>query len=323
MKNVAKKIVLSVSVWAVSAGASLWASQPEEESTAQRSLPSFLNKKDARYFTPDDIALANKKANQEINNEEAFDEPAPVLPSTPRPWQPLSLEGDNESPSINNGSSSTFGEKPEETKSPKTHRKSVKKTHSLKGSKESVERESPKAGRRKANPSVKNEDPFATHLPSSSTASSKIVLPIPVKVTFVEEDEKTGPVMKVKLPSHVAGAPPSLTYEEVKRLLGIPLEWRKLDLGYSMLAGDVVRQKEEIQGGLASHKLAAPGVQRIANILAEYPNAKAKLDIDEKRISHTLSAQGFEGFVGHYYLEDGSSERLASSEFTIAFAIKK
>src|SRR5690606_10560337 len=100
-------------------------------------------------------------------------------------------------------------------------------------------------------------------LPSSNVKKSIRGPLVPKKVTFLEEDEQ-GPVMEVMLPSSIVNAPASLTHDEVKRLLDIPLVYKILELGFgSRLSGDVAKQKEEIQGGLASHKLPAIGVNRI------------------------------------------------------------
>ncbi len=148
----------------------------------------------------------------------------------------------------------------------------------------------------------------------------------PKKVTFLEENEECV-AEKAILSSSIVSAPNTLTHEQVKLLLDIPLEYSTIKLNFGVeISGQMASRKSDIQGGLAYHKLPAAGVTRIANILEEYPKSYAMLDIDEKRPVHTLSADGYQGVLGHYNLilsqEEGGYKVLPKSKFTIAFATK-
>lgn len=352
MKSIAQKIVVSMSVGALSLGTSLWASSSsDEDNTAKKPIPSFSppQRKFAQYFSPDKIAALQDEDRSELGSlrlEDSEDpdfnpgpfESAPMLPiNRPRTTFEIALAEKQKAASLspeNNDLSEKASsspvvlskEKEEKKDSPKMRKKSAKRTQSIK----STDSDSPRQNRKRTASKTKKE--FASVedelLPSSSKAtSSKVTLPEVIESIFVEEDESHVPAMKALILSDIVSAPARLTFEEVTKLLAIPLKNPKISLGFSStLSGDVVTQKEEIQGGLASHKLPAPGVERIAKILAQYPEAIAVLDIDEKRVLHTLSDQGFKGVIGHYYLvqplEGGMGERLSSSEFSIAFAVK-
>lgn len=334
MKKIVKKIVLGVSsVWAITAGTSLWASQPEEEPIAKKSYPPIL-KKAAQHFTSDDIAFANQVA-QEASDKElyVFDEPAPVPPTYPpiitaeeEAWR-NNLEVSRLA-ALFSADETMADEK--EVKSPKTPRKAVKKTHSIKESKDGVRSESPKGGRKRTGSKVKKDEAeiLKELLPSSSGVKTKSPLPTPLEIAVLEESENHGPLMEATMPSKIVSAPPTLSHGEVEKLMEVTLINKKLALGYgSTLSGDVAAEKKDIQGGKASHKLAELGVQRIKNLLKLYPNACGQLIIDEKAEYHTLRDEGYKGVVGHYKLilptEDGKYETIEGSSFTIAFAVLK
>ncbi|MBN9344088.1 MAG: hypothetical protein BGO76_06755 [Caedibacter sp. 38-128] len=333
MKRVAQKIILSVSIWAVTAGTSLWASNLEEESTATKSSAFILSKKPAQFFTSDDIAFANQVAQEESDEElYAFDEPAPVPPKYPpiitaeeEAWR-RNLEASRLA-ALSSTDEVIADEK--EVKSPKTRRKSVKKTHS-KGPKEEIKSESPKGGRKRTGSKVKKDETeiLKELLPSSSGATIKSPLPTPLEITVLEESENHGPLMEATMPSKIVSAPSTLSHDEVEKLMGVNFINKKIELGFgSILSGDVTAEKKDIQGGKASHKLPELGAQRIKNLLELYPNACARLIIDEKREYHTLKDEGYKGVVGHYKLilpiGNGKYETIEGSSFTIAFAVLK
>lgn len=327
MKSISKKVVGSVLAVALSFGASVWASSlPDESGLGREEAPSSpLQRKDARIFSFKEIDYGRGLEESEDSgfNPGPFERP----PTFPSMNEELTEKLKTNLMSTDSASSSIgdIVEEQEKKNSPKTRKKSTTRTHSIKSS----EGEPLKKGRKRGDSKSKKESPkdIDDLLLSSKISSSPEVLPKVIEAVFVEEDREKGPTMKATIASSIASAPISLTAEEVARLLAIPLEYRKVSLGFnSTLNGEVVTQKEEIQGGLASHKLPAPGVARIATILEENPEATALLDNDEKRIIHTLSDEGFKGLIAHYYLvlqlDDGTIYRIPSSEFSIAYAVK-
>lgn len=340
MKRVAKKIVLSVSVGAISLGSSLWASSSSSEeseekraSPKRRSFPSLLYKrKDAELNLSNRVtALQQKAQDDHIKAEEAFDEPVPVMPTYPpivtdveMAWR-KNLES-SRLETLSSSSKSIVEEK--EATSPKMGRHSVKKTHSLQEPKDSVTSDSPKAGCRRTGSKTKKEgiELLKELLPSSAEIVGKSPLATSSKIEVLEENENHGPLMEVTISSKIVSAPSELSYDEVKELMAVTLTNKKIELGFgSTLSGDVAAEKKDIQGGKASHKLPEMGAQRIKRLLENYPDARAQLIIDEKREYHTLKADGYKGVVGHYKLiiptEEGGFETLDGSSFSIAFAV--
>lgn len=318
MKIIAKSMILAMSVGALSMGTSLWGSSlelTEEVAKApENASPVSYSRKDASIFSFQTRVPFGE-------NREFIDEPAPVRPTdNPPSEEELAWRRELEASRLAMSSESADSKGSEEKKPPKSRRKSVKEAS--KKSRES----SPMTGRRRAGSGVKKDEPVAAFLSASSSVTrDEITLLSPTKVTFVEEADNEGPVMEAAFSSPIEWVPEKLSHDEVKKLLAIPLGWKAIKIGSdSTVAGDVALQKESIQGGLASHKLPSPGVQRIADILLDYPDATAELDVEEKRHIHTLSEQGFDGFFGHYYLVHPTDKsKLAGSNFTIAFARKK
>ncbi|MBN9413715.1 MAG: hypothetical protein J0H12_07355 [Candidatus Paracaedimonas acanthamoebae] len=318
MKIVSKNIVLGVSMWMLSMGPSLWASStefPEElPERSESSLPAFPPQKEALNFSFQ-IRVPFMAEEREI----ILDEPAPILPSGNPPteeelaWREALIAKASSSKSA------------DAEKSPKSRKKPINKTHSIKESKGSSDERSPKNGRRRAGSGVKKDEPVAAFLSASSSVThDEITFQPPAKVTYLKEDENKDPVIGVTFAVPLKGAPEKLTQEQIRELLGIPLKRKIIEIGFnSTVAGDVATKKVELEGGLASHKLTALGVQRISHILDTHPDAIAKLDSDEKRNDHTVKDQGYEyGFLGYYDLHLPSGKKISESRFRIAIALK-